>query len=243
MEQQPIMVNLPEGQNTLTMLMGQAPKQLDKLAPVKINIEGTIYAPLAFLEKRVKDIDQHKAHILVNRDELSITLIIAEDDEYTRGKVVGKLEYSRIYKDLGINTKKIWRPEVLAQFLKINRAFFEDRNQNMEVVAALKKFDGKVEQNIIRGADEKGNRSASFVQDVAKSNIPESFKMHIPVFSGSEYSTIEVETFTSIDGTDVQILLMSAGANDIAEEVKANAISDIIEKIKEVAPEIAIIEQ
>ena len=240
---QPISVHLPEGQNTLQFLTGTAPKQLDNLAPVKININGTIHAPLAFLEKRVKDIDLHKAHVIVNRDELSITLIIAEDDGYNRGTVVGKLEYSKIYKELGINARKVWRPEALAQFLKINRAFFADKCENMSVVSALKKYEGKVEQNIKRGADEKGNRSASFVQDVAESNLPESFKLRLPVFSGGDYVDIEVETYASIDGTDIQIVLQSAGANDVAEDVKANAISDIIAKIEEIAPEIVIIEQ
>lgn len=56
-EQQPIVVNLPEGQNTLTILQGEAPVQLDQQAPVKIDIKGVIYAPLNFLDKRVKDID------------------------------------------------------------------------------------------------------------------------------------------------------------------------------------------
>lgn len=240
---QPIVVNLPEGQNTITILKGEAPQQLDQLAPVKVNITGTIYAPLVFLTKRVNDIDQHKAHIIVNRDDMKITLIINEDDAYIRGKVEGTLEYSRIYKELGINSKKIWRPESLAQFLKINRAFATDKAENMRIVSALKKYEGKVEQSIKRGADEKGNRSASFIQDVAESNLPEEFKMRIPIFSGGDYVDIVVETYVSIDGTDVQILLQSAGANDVAEDVRANAISDILCKIEEIAPEIAIIEQ
>jgi hypothetical protein len=41
----------------------------------------------------------------------------------------------------------------------------------------------------------------------------------------------------------VAICLQSAGANDMIEEVKANVITDVIDKIRVVAPEIAIIEQ
>ena len=45
-EQQPIVVNLPEGQDTITILQGEAPKQLDQQAPAKIDIKGVISAPL-----------------------------------------------------------------------------------------------------------------------------------------------------------------------------------------------------
>ena len=242
-EQQPIVVNLPEGQNTLTLLQGQAPAQLDKKAPVKIDIKGVIFAPLNFLDKRVKDIDQHKAHILVCRDKLQILLIINEDDEYNRGNVLGTLEFSEIFKKMGINSSKEWSPEQLGQFLKLNRSFFVDyKGEGMKVVNALKSFSAKVNQDVARETNEKGNRAVSFKQAV-DSNIPASFKLKLPIFSGGEYVEIEVETYASVDGMDVSICLQSAGANEVIEDTKATVISDAIEKIRAIAPEIAIIEQ
>ena len=147
-EQQPVVVNLPQGQDTLTILQGVAPAQLDQKAPVKTDIKGVIYAPLNFLEKRVGDIDQHKAHILVCRDKLQVLLIINEDDEYKRGKVLGQLAFSEIYLKLGINSGKAWIPEQLGQFLKLNRSFFVSRDENMKVVSALKSFSAKVNQDV-----------------------------------------------------------------------------------------------
>ena len=241
-EQQPIVVNLPEGQNTLTLLQGKAPAQLDNLAPLKINIEGTIYAPLNFLDKRVKDINQHKAHIIVNRDKLQILLVIAEDDAYANGTVLGKLQLSEIFVKLGINSSKGWNPEQLGQFLKLNRSFFVNKEEGMKVVAALKSFDAKVNQTVQRETKENGNRALSFRQAV-DSNIPEKFKLNLPIFSGGEKHEIEVETYASVDGTDVTIHLQSAGANEVVEETKANVITDTIEKIRTTAPEIVIIEQ
>lgn len=240
--EQPIVVNLTEGQNTLTILQGEAPAQLDNQAPVKIDIQGVIYAPLNFLDKRVNDIDQHKAHVLVCRDKLQILLVINEDDAYTRGKVLGQLSFSEIFKKLAINSDKGWVPEQLGQFLKLNRSFFVSREENMKVVSALKSFDAKVNQTMKRETSEKGDRQFSFKQAV-ESNIPEKFKVKLPIFSGGDSVEIEVETYATIDGTDVSICLQSAGANDIIEDVKANVISDVMEKIRTVAPEIAIIEQ
>lgn len=244
LESQKIEVNLPEGQNTLTLLQGAAPKQLDVKEPIKTDIKGTIYAPLNWLDKRAKDIDQHKAHIIVNRDKLEILLIFNEDNPYTQGMVDGKVEYSEIYKKLGINDySKGWLPETLGQFLKLNRSYFVSREENMKVVSALKSFDIHASQNTARTMNEKGDRSAKFQQTVKDSNIPESFKLKIPVFSGGDYQEIIVETFVAIDGADVLVHLQSAGANDIVEEAKANIIDDVISKIRDIAPAIAIIEQ
>lgn len=244
LESQKIEVNLPDGQNTLILLQGEAGKQLDKLAPEKIDLKGTIYAPLNWLDKRAKDIDQHKAHIVVNRDKLEILLVFNEDDPYTQGKVDGKVEFSEIFKKLHINDyTNGWLPETLGQFLKLNRSYFADRNENMKIVSALKSFDIEANQNTARSMNENGDRSAKFQQKVGKTNIPQSFKLKIPIFSGGDYESIIVETFVKMDGADVVIYLQSAGANDIVETAKTNVIDDVIGKIREVAPDIAIIEQ
>lgn len=241
-EDKRIVLHIPEGQDTITILQGNAPAQLDNLPPVKININGTIYSPLNFLDKRVKDIDQHKAHILVCRDKLRILLVFNEDDDYTRGTVLGELKFSNIFQKLGINDNMAWEPESLGQFLKLNRSFFVSRDENMKVVTALKSFTAKVNQDVAKESKENGNRSLVFKQAV-DSNIPEKFKLKLPIFSGGNPEEIEVETYASVDGTDVAISLQSAGANDVVEETKANVINDVIFKIRTIAPEIAIIEQ
>jgi hypothetical protein len=241
-DNQPIVVNLPEGQNTLTLLQGQAPAQLDQKAPVKIDIAGIIDAPLAFLKQRVGDIDQHKAHILVSRDNLSITLIIAEDDAYIRGSVKGVLSLSKVFTQFGINSDKQWEPEQLGQFLKLNRTYFVSREENMNVVNALKTFDAKVNQTVQRETKENGNKAFSFRQAV-DSNIPESFKLRLPVLSGGQPVEIDVETYANIDGAHVTVALQSPGANDIVEDIRQNYMTDMIGQLREVAPEIVIIEQ
>lgn len=237
-------MHLKEGENTgkAMILHGQAPKQLDNLAPVKIDIQGVIHAPLEFLKHRVNDIDQHKAHILVNRDNLTIILVICEDDPYLRGEVMGKLQLSKIFINLGINANKQWEPAQLGQFLKLNRAFFTSREDCDRVVNALKSFNAKVNQTIERETKENGNRAQSFRQAV-DSNIPEKFTLRIPVVSGGQPCEIEVETYATIDGQSVSVALQIPGANEIVEDVRNNYIGDIIDQIRSVAPEIVIIEQ
>ena len=241
-DNQPIVVNLPQGQNTLTLMQGNAPKQLDQLAPVKMKVAGIIEAPLEFLRKRVGDIDQHKAHIFVNRDELAILLVFNEDDAYTRGEVGGKLRLSKVFEKFGINSDKQWEPETLGQFLKLNRTYFVSRDENMKVVNALKTFDAKVNQIVQRETKENGNKAFTFRQAV-DSNIPESFKLCLPVISGQAPMEIDVETYANIDGSSVSISLQSPGANDIIEEIRNGYIDGIVRDLRDVAPEIVIIEQ
>lgn len=241
-EQKPIVVNMSEGQNTLTILQGDAPKQIDKMPPVKIDITGSIGAPLCWLKKRVGDIDQHKAHIIVNRDKMEIVLTVNEDDPYSIGFVAGHIRTSLIYNTLGINSGKEWQPEQLGNFLKLNRTYFPNKEENRKVVFALKSFTGKVNQDVQRESKENGNRAMVFRQAV-ESNIPESFKVCIPVFTGEAPVEIEVETYASVDGNDVTISLQSAGAIDVMEDMKVNTIGKILNDIAEIAPEVVIIEQ
>lgn len=240
--EKPIVVNLPEGQNTLTLLQGNAPEQLDQLAPIKVDISGTIDAPLRWLEKRVGDIDQHKAYLLVNRDAMTVTLFINESDPYNNGHVKGMLALSSIYQSLGINTNKNWQPEALGQFLKLNRSYFTNKEENREVVNALKSFTGKVNQTVERETKENGNRALSFRQAV-DSNIPAAFHLRIPIFSGEAPVEIEVETYATIDGADVTINLISSGAVDTVEDMKGYKLSEILSNINTIAPELVIIEQ
>ncbi|MBQ4009154.1 MAG: hypothetical protein II604_00450 [Bacteroidales bacterium] len=241
--QQPIVVNLPEnGNGELVFLQGVAPKQLDQRAPLRIDIGGTIESPLEFLKKRVNNIDQHKAHILVCRDNLKISLVIQENDPYNIGSVVGKIEISKLFETLGINGSKQWVPEQLGQFLKLNRSIFPDRDENNRVVNALKSFNANVNQTVERESKENGNRTAVFRQAV-NSNIPDKFTVNIPIVKGGQKTVIEIETCAYVDGQSVMISLQSPGANDIIDMLRTNAIDDVVEQIRDIAPDIVIIEQ
>lgn len=46
-------INLAPGMNEIIIREGAAPKVLDPKAPVKMNINGTIGAPVEFLKKRI----------------------------------------------------------------------------------------------------------------------------------------------------------------------------------------------
>ncbi len=219
---------------------GKAPEAIDPKEPEIISLEGTIDSPLRWLEKRVELIDQSMSYITVNRDLMLITLIIDETNYY--GAIIkGILQPSKEMTEFGVNTDKRWEPAKLAQFCKMHRAFFKDKSENMMLVSTLKNFKAKVAQDIERNKEENGSRTDNYSQ-VVDSNLPKSFKLNVPLFKGFSQEEIEVEIYADIDGRDVSLSLVSAGANETIEECKNRIIGEQIEAIKCIAPDIVIIE-
>lgn len=219
---------------------GKAAKQLEPKEPEKIDIKGTIDSPLRWLEKRIELINQESSNILVSRDNMNIRLQIDETDYY-QANISGKLEASREMKEFGINTEKQWEPIKLSQFLKMHRAFFTDKSQNMILVSTLKNFKAKVNQDIERSKEENGSKVDNYSQ-VVDSNLPKSFKLSIPLFKGFLCEEIEVEIYADVDGRDVSLSLVSAAANEVMEEYKNRVIDEQLNAIRQIAPNIVIIE-
>lgn len=220
---------------------GVATSPLDPKAPRNIEIDGTIETPLRWLQQRVGLIDQKKAHILVNRSGMSITLITDETDEYNIGIISGYLSLSDEVMAFGINTDKKWVPQQLGMFLKMNRAFFTDKSKNMSLVSQLKSFNASVNAQVVQSKSENGSYTDNYSQ-IVESNLPPSFKICIPLFKGFKPEEIEVETYADIDGREVTVSLMSAGANETIQDYKNKVIDQQLELIKQTAPDIVIIE-
>jgi len=245
MDNEKMQINFAPGQTTAEVIIreGGATKQLDPKAPVKTEIVGTIGTILEYLKKRVNSgqFKQNECFISVDRESVKMTLTINESNAYKRGTVVSKLQYTPQFVKFGINTDKVWTPAELGLFFKMNRTFFPDRKDNMELVSRLMNFNGTVQANIDRDIKMNGSRTDNFAQ-VVNSNLPESFTLCIPIFKGLQPETLEVETFAQIDGRDVHFVLMSPGAQATLEDIRDKVLDEELAEIREVAPEIAIIE-
>lgn len=213
---------------------------LPALKPVKLDISGIIDTPLRFLKKRVMELDQLKGHVLVDRENLSIELVIDESDPYLRGTITGRLSEHPTFKKLGVNSGRYVTTYEMAELIKMNRSAFENRQEAMQLVSALKNFKGKVEKDMEKANDDRGNRKILLHQTV-ESNVPDSFKISIPLFKGMPKETFEVEVYFNPD--DLTCTLVSPAANDILEDVRDSTIDDVIRHIIDVAPEVVVIEK
>ncbi|WP_129640673.1 hypothetical protein [Phocaeicola dorei] len=219
---------------------GKAPVALDPKEPERVVINGTIDAPIRWLEKRVELINQKATNIIVNRDKMRMALTI-DETSYYQTEINGILQASKEMQEFGINVEKKWEPIKLSKFIKMHRAFFTDKSQNMMLVSTLKNFKAKVNQDIERSKEENGSKVDNYSQ-VVDSNLPKSFKLNIPLFKGFACEEIEVEIYADVDGRDVSLSLVSAGANEAIEEYKNKVIDEQLGVIRQIAPDIVIIE-
>ena len=245
MENEKIQIVLGDGVSKAEVILreGHAVKELEPKAPVKTKLSGVICVPVEYLTKRVKtgQFTQERSHLIVNREEILLSLVINEDDEYERGQVDGKLEFHPKFTEFGINTKKVWTPTELGMFFKMNRAFFPDKTTNMKLVTELMNFSATVNNKIERSLKENGSQTDNFEQ-VVNSNLPEKFTLTIPIFKGMKAETLEIETFAKINGREVAFILISPAANQTLEEIRDKEIDEQLEKVRKIAPNIAIIE-
>lgn len=245
-DSQPIAINIEHytGEKPIEVVLreGRASSVLDTKAPESISVSGVLSTPLDWLAKRVDTIDQLKANILVEREKMTITLTINESDHYTKNTITGTANLSEIFKKFGINDPNVgWVPAKLGQFLRLNRAVFEDKEQCMRLVSSLKNFTAKAKAEIEKRHDPSGSRADVYRQEV-ESNLPKSFTVKLPIFTGPVKTTFDVEFDHYLTDGEVFLQLVSPGAKEIMDNTIDTSIDDVLNAIRKVAPNIAILE-
>lgn len=228
-------VNVENGVKTLEISEGSA---LPKKEPLKVEIRGLINAPLNYLTKRVEEIDQLKCYLIVDKSEGYLKLVIDEKNHY-RDAVRGDLIVNPDYKKFEINTGEGRNTFALADFIKMNRFFFEDKNVAMKLVSELKNFEATVNKQIELSDNDRGNKRI-LQNQIVDSNIPEAFEINLPLFKGQPAEKIKVEI--NIDARDFSCILISPDANDLMQEVRETILDEQLDVIKELAPNLVIFE-
>lgn len=206
--------------------------------PEKLDIKGVIDTPYKWLEKKVQDIDQSKAHIRVNREEMFIALIVNEHSYYS-DIIDGTLDVSPEYVKFGINSGKYKNGVEMSDFIRMNRSYFESKDTAMKLVSLLRNFKANVNKDIEASQDTRGNKSIALRQAV-ESNLPPAFDICIPLFRGGKKVKFSVEV--DIDPDSLNMTLVSPDANDLIAENRDNIMDKVLNDIKQIAPDIAIIE-
>lgn len=246
MENEKLQINLASGMEKAEIIIREVntANELPVKPPVKVDIKGTIGAVAEFLLKRGDEpdqVNQKRCFITVDRSKMSITLITNEHDAYNSGTVVGTASVHPKFVEFGINAQIDWEPNALGQFFKMNRAYFADKSENMNLVTKLKNFEAQVSTQIKKQKDENGDFADNY-SGVVMSSLPGAFKLQIPLFKGRPAEEIEVEFYASINGRTVFLQLFSPGANQAIEDIRDSMIDEELEDIKTICPDIAIIE-
>lgn len=227
---------LPENCGEVIIREGQA---LPVREPERVIITGTIDAPARFAEMRSERIPQIVSHVLVNREEMTIKLSCNENNPYG-SRITGKLEISPEFKKMGINSGNYITNFEMAELIKMNRAYFENRQEAMKLVSDLQQFKARVNKEVEDSNDNRGNRHLLLDQAV-QHNLPEKFTLDIPLFKGEGKQHIEVEVY--VNPADLTMTLVSPEANDRITDGRDFIMDAVITRISEATPDVVIIEQ
>ena len=228
-------LNTEEGQETIIRFGDALPLK----EPKAVSISGTIDAPARWVEKRKDDIVSADAHVLVDRDRMSITLKTDENSAYM-DQIVGTLTLSTEMQEFGINTGEYMSCFDMADRIKQLRTYFETQQEAMKLVTELRSFKAKIDKELELSDDKRGNQTIMRAQTV-ESNLPKSFKVNMPIFKGTEKRTFEVEV--EINPNDLSCTLVSPNAHDIVVQERDSQMDGVLVRIAEAAPNIVIIEQ
>lgn len=227
---------LPQNVGEIIIREGQA---VELHEPKKVVINGTIDAAARWLEKRYDCIKEKTCHVIVNHEQLSIALQCNENNFY--GTVIGgALVLSPEFKRFGINEGEYITNFEMAELIKMNRTFFENKSIAMKLVTDLQNFKARVDKEIENSNNNRGDRRILLNQAV-EHNLPEMFNLVLPIFKGTEKQTIAVEVY--VNPSDFTCTLVSPEANDLIEEMRDREIDAVLERITDVCPDIVIIEQ
>lgn len=187
-------------------------------------------------------VDQKRANVVVNREKMTIQLTVNEDDYYNKNTFTGTVEVSETFEKFGINDgEKGWIPAKLGQFLRLNRGLFEDKEKCMVLVSNLKNFNAKAKAEIEKQRDPSGS-VADVYRCQVESNLPKSFTVNMAIFKGTAKQPIEIEFDHYLTNGEVFLQLVSPGANEVMESYRDKCIDEVLDKIKDIAPDIAILE-
>lgn len=217
-----------------------------------ITVEGTIGVPLVHLAKEtvteLADLTEElkpgkpnvidESYLTIDRDKMEIVFVEFGGKEY-ESRYIGRLFFSPDFEKFGINKNESYTPLELAELIKMNRSFFDSKTEAMKLVSELRGFEAKVNKEVEAKADDRANRKVLLAQTVT-TNIPNGFKLKLPIFKGMEPRTFEVEI--GIDPMDLSCRLISPEANDIVNDTKNDIIDDQKTKIQDLHEGLRIFE-
>ena len=203
------------------VLIGKAntPKE-----PQSINIQGDFTAVGNYLRIKNKtanslqEIKPENSIVICDFENLTIQLQTNPNDVLAT-IITGKAEFSKEYKDFGINQAKFFNREQLIKLFRFNRRYFPNKEENANLLGAYQNFVASVNKNIADNSDQRGNQSRQFNKTV-KTDLPEHFVVEIPVFKGEQPVSFPVEICIEDNDSGVRFWFESVELDELIQAKK-----------------------
>lgn len=229
-------ITVENGVKELVILQGTAEAVYHKKG-IEVKA-GSINSALEYLSKKVVNpeiIEHSKLEFCYDR----LYIKLAYDARERNPDVIeGCLKLHPDLEKFSINSGKTYGTFELADFIKMNRHYFENKDYAMKLVSGLKEFEGKVNRDVELKGDDRGNRRA-LIHQVVESNIPESFFLELPVFVGQEKKRLQVEINIT---AAFECSLISPDLKEFIDVFSKEILDEQLTKIKVLHPELKVFE-
>lgn len=224
--------NVPteKGANELVIRHGQAE---DIWTPNAVEIIGVITAPRMFFEKRKNLHNLDKCHVVYDRQQGSIKLIVDEQCEGRNYEISGQLQDNPELNPFKINQTATWTVKDMMNVLKFNRVFFVDKDDNAKIVTSLQNFKARVDQELVDSNDNRGAQNQTKITKLEHS-LQESFVLSMPLFKGQPAVSFRVDICVQITNGAVVVWLESRELKELQMSGKASIIEKELEAFKDI---------
>lgn len=212
----------------IVVRQGAAAELLPPVKPEKLTIKGDFRAVGQFLAGRTAGktdndlqlVDPKHAIVYTNRAEMFIRLKCNPNNPMAT-EVTGSADRSEELKLFAINTGKKYRRDELFNLVRMNKIYFPDPQQHEDLITALKQFRANTQGSTNVGSDTRGNKNLSYQKEVT-SNMPETFKLHIPIIKGEGKESFNVDIALDESEGSAMFWFESAELNEImAKQIDA----------------------
>lgn len=183
-----------------------------------LSVVGVISCPYEFYKKRITDSGLHektKCHILVDKTEGTILLVIDEKNGDDGTKVIGSIESNPFLDALNINDDTTFSANELGKMLKKNKMWFTNKDRCGEIIHNLMHFEGEWSTKVTTINSEKGFTKHSLEREL-KSKIDLNFDLTIAPFKGFPARTFPVDVMVTYEGSGLLFYLESLELMQIA---------------------------
>jgi hypothetical protein len=236
--QNDIKITIENGIKELIIRSGEAPKIH---VPNGIELKNcSISAVKEYLSKEGVEVDEIKnSFVVYSLETKGIALFYAHRRE-NQDSIDGKITMNPDLEKFEINAGKRYSPHNLADFIRMNRHYFETKDIAIKLESSLRNFTAEVDKKLEVSDDKRANVKASIIQNV-KTSIPESFVLMLPVFIGSKPIQVTVEI--DINSNDLSCSLMSPDLKSFIDAESGAIIENELAEIRKLYPELRIFQK
>lgn len=214
--EQKVNLTLSGNENTLIVRTGAA---LPEQAPLQINISGTISAPADWLEDH-KLFNKEDSFVSVSLDKRQI-VYRSNPGFYLNTSVTGALKMSKQLSRLKLNDGQTYNAQNLAKHLKTVISLATSRADMLTAIGRLETLKMKVNKEVEKAKDDKGNVKLDFNQ-IVDSNLVFELSFRVPYFEKEE--AVEVKAMIVIEDVTQHDVSLTLQNYELPDLMDANAL-------------------